>query len=60
MSETHVDRRAAFFTVAAVLCLALTPIAEAKYVWVCVGLGVTYILLAVASYLDARTKAKVE
>ena len=54
------DRRAAFFLVAALMCLALTPIAEADYAWVCVALTVVYVLLAVASYLDARTRAGIE
>jgi hypothetical protein len=54
------DRRAAFFLIAALLCLALTPIAEDKYVWVCVTLTVVYVLLAIASYLDARTRARTE
>jgi hypothetical protein len=54
------DRRAVFFFVAALVCLALTPIAESDYAWVCVTLAVVYVLLAVASYLDARTRARIE
>ena len=57
---TGFDRRAAFFVVAALVCLALTPVAESEYDWVCVALAVVYLVLAVASYLDARTRARVE
>jgi hypothetical protein len=58
--RTPFDRRAAFFLIAALLCLVLTPVAESEYAWVCIGLGVIYVLLAVASYLDARTRARTE
>jgi hypothetical protein len=54
------DRRAAFFVVAAIVCVALTPIAEAAYAWVCLGLGGVYLVLALASYLDARTRARTQ
>jgi uncharacterized membrane protein len=57
---TGFDRRAVFFLVAAFVCLLLTPIAESDCDWVCVALAVVYLLLAVASYLDARTRARVE
>jgi hypothetical protein len=46
------DRRAAFFAFAAVVCFLLIPLAEDKYKEVAGGVGLVYILLAVASALD--------
>jgi hypothetical protein len=53
------DRRAVFFVGAAFLCLLLAPVAE-QFAWVCLSLTVVYLLLAVASYVDARTKARLD
>jgi hypothetical protein len=50
------DRRAAFFLLAAALCFVLVPIADHEHRWVASGLGVVYVLLALASFLDARSK----
>jgi hypothetical protein len=57
---TGFDRRAAFFLVASLVCLALSSVAEAEYTWVCVILAGIYLLLGVGSYLDARTRAREE
>jgi hypothetical protein len=48
------DRRAAFFLLAAVACAVLTPVADPDHRWVAGGLAVTYLVLAVASWVDAR------
>jgi hypothetical protein len=50
------DRRALFFLVAAVVCVALLPLAEARYRNLTLGLAGVYVLLAVASYLDFRSR----
>lgn len=66
------DRRALVFAIFAVVCLALYPLAD-KYdgsaswsiggegwAWVPVVLGVVYLLLALFSFLDARSKGRLE
>ena len=48
------DRRAMFFLLAAVVCVLLLPLAEDDFRWVTLGVSVTYLVLALASYLDFR------
>jgi hypothetical protein len=48
-----VDRRAAFFLLASVVCLALAPIAG-SHAWVALTVSGAYLVLAAASWLDAR------
>jgi len=48
------DRRAAFFLGAAVLCFALVPLSTG-FEWVSISVGVVYVLLALGSWLDARS-----
>jgi hypothetical protein len=48
------DRRAAFFLLAAVVAAILAPITEAEHRWVPVGLSIIYVVLAVASWADRR------
>ena len=48
------DKRAQFFLLAAVACLALVPLAHDDYKRVTFGVAVVYAGLAVASYLDHR------
>ena len=48
------DRRAVFFLGAAVVCFALTPF-SAGFDWVAVTVGVVYLVLALGSWLDARS-----
>jgi hypothetical protein len=50
------DKRAAFFVGAAVLCFVLLPVAEARFRNLTIGVGVTYVLLAIASALDSRSR----
>jgi hypothetical protein len=52
------DRRAAVFLVFAALCFLLIPVAEARFDWVCITFGVTYVLLSLASALDARSRSR--
>jgi hypothetical protein len=52
------DRRAAFFVVASLIGFALTPVADPKFRWVAIAVGVTYAVLAVASALDAWSRSR--
>ena len=54
------DRRALFFAGAGVVCLLLTPIADAAHRPVSVILGLVYLVLAVLSALDRRTRSMIE
>ncbi len=51
------DRRAAFFAVAAVICFALIPVDE-QFAWVCALVGAVYLLLSLASWLDYRSRRR--
>jgi hypothetical protein len=48
------DRRAMFFLLAALVCVLLLPLAADDFRWVTLGVAATYVLLALASYLDFR------
>jgi hypothetical protein len=52
------DRRAAFFLLAAALCAVMIPIAEADVRWVPELTAVTYVVLALASFLDFRSRRR--
>jgi hypothetical protein len=52
------DRRAAFFVAAAAVCAILIPVTEHQQRWVPAALVVTYLLLAVASWADHRTRSR--
>jgi len=52
------DRRAAFFLGAAVVCFLLVPVSEG-YGWVPITVGVVYVILALGSWLDARGHRRV-
>jgi hypothetical protein len=45
-----------FFLLAALLCFVLVPLAEDKYRELTVGVGVVYVVLALASALDFRSR----
>jgi hypothetical protein len=53
-----VDRRAVFCLLAAALCALLVPVTPEEYFWVGVGISVTYLVLAAASYLDFRSRTR--
>jgi hypothetical protein len=48
------DRRAAFFLVAAGACGLLVPLADG-YAWVAATVAGVYLVLALGSWLDARS-----
>jgi hypothetical protein len=49
-----IDRRAAFFLLAAVVCALLVPVAG-EYGWVAAAVAAVYAVLAAGSWLDHRT-----
>ena len=51
------DRRALFFLGAAVACFVIAPLGLAEYRDVAVVVGCVYVLYAVLSFLDARSRA---
>lgn len=48
------DKRAQFFLLAAVVCAVLVPLAEDRFRNLTVGVAITYLVLAAASWLDHR------
>jgi hypothetical protein len=53
-----VDRRAAFFLAAAIVCFLLVPVSDG-YAWVSATVGAVYAVLALGSWLDARGHRRV-
>ena len=53
----HVDKRAMFFLAAAGLCLVILPVTPSAYRTVGIVLMITYLVLALASWLDYRGRA---
>jgi hypothetical protein len=51
------DRRAAFFLAAAVVCALLVPVADG-YAWIAATVAGVYLLLALGSWLDARSRRR--
>ena len=43
-----------FFLLAALVCFLLLPLAADDFRWITVGVGTTYLVLSLASYLDFR------
>jgi hypothetical protein len=50
------DRRAIFFVGAAVVCAVLIPATESELRWVPIAMSVAYAILALMSFLDARSR----
>ena len=50
------DKRAQFFALAALICFVLAPLAEDAYRELTLGVGITYVVLALASALDYRSR----
>jgi len=50
------DRRAVFFIGAAIACALLIPVTDNDYRWVPVATAIVYIVLALASFLDAWSR----
>ncbi|MEY2398743.1 MAG: hypothetical protein QOJ00_1917 [Actinomycetota bacterium] len=52
------DRRALVFLIFAAVCALLVPIAEPGHRWVAEVTGLTYVVLAAASALDAWSRSR--
>jgi hypothetical protein len=52
------DHRVPFFLVAALACFVLVPPTPPDFRWLAITLGCVYVLLALASWLDARDRHK--
>ena len=52
------DRRAGVFLVFAAMCFLLVPVTDSDYRWVSIATAVTYVVLAAASLLDARSRKR--
>jgi len=52
------DRRAIFFFGAAIVCAILVPVTEQEQRWVPAVLAVVYVVLAIASWADKRTRTR--
>ena len=50
------DRRAVFFLGAALVCFALAPIGLEEHRHVAVIVGVVYVVLALLSFLDSKSR----
>jgi hypothetical protein len=52
------DRRAVFFFFAAAAGFVLAPVCDEAYRWVAIAVGVTYVVLGLASLLESWSKAR--
>ena len=50
------DRRAVFFLGAAVVCALLIPVTGGEHRWVPIALSIVYVLLALGSWTDNRSR----
>ena len=50
------DRRAVFFIGAAFACALLVPLMDDEFRWVPITTAIVYVVLALASFLDARSR----
>ena len=46
------NRRVAFFAIAALVCFALIPVIDEKFHWVPRAIGIVYVALTVLAVLD--------
>jgi hypothetical protein len=54
------DRRGAFFLLAAALGAALAPVADEEHRWVAVAVAIAYVVFAAASFLDKRSRDRIQ
>lgn len=52
------DRRAGVFIVFAVVCVALAPATDNSYRWVPIATAIAFVVLALASFLDALSRRR--
>jgi len=53
-----IDRRSLFFAGAAVVSVALEPLSDPDLRWVPIAVSITYVVLAVLSFLDWSSRAR--
>ncbi len=53
-----IDRRSLFFAGAAVVSAALVPLSDPALRWVPIAVAITYVVLAVLSFLDWSSRAR--
>jgi hypothetical protein len=58
MRELLEDRRALFFIGAAIVCVVLVPLADPEHRWVAWTTAGAYVVLAVLSALDHRSRSR--
>ncbi len=58
MTTTGLDRRAVFFFVSGLVCALLVPVTPDELRWVGEVMVVTFLVLALASWLDDRSRAR--
>ena len=56
MSGRPMDKRAQFFLLAALVGFVLVALAQDTYREITAGVAITYLVLALASYLDFRSR----
>ena len=56
MTDHDIDRRAVFFLLAALVCALLVPLSDG-HAWVAGVVSGVYVLLAVGSWLDHRSRS---
>lgn len=52
------DKRALFFLGAAIACFLVAPVGLAEHREIAIGVGVLYLVFALLSYLDDRSRAQ--
>lgn len=52
------DRRVTIFLAFALACALLVPLTDPQFHWVPVVTAIVYVILAIASALDARSRAR--
>ena len=58
MTMTGLDRRAVFFLLSGLICAVLVPLTPDELRWVGEVMVVTFVVLAFASWLDDRARAR--
>jgi hypothetical protein len=54
------DRRSRFFALAAFVCALLIPLAAPEHKWLAATMAIVYVLLALASWADSRSRDATE
>jgi Ca2+/Na+ antiporter len=52
------DRRVPFFLIAAIVCVALVPVADPQHRWVAWTTAAIYVVLAFLLFLESRSRSR--